>query len=599
MDVVNTISGNPYYDTAISDVQPTLNLDFVNAKTLDSRITFARATTATFYNANSSAVAEQNLFTASNNLAGYTTADATLSLNTSVAPDGTTTASTLTATASTAFHTIVLAAWTGTYTVSIFAKAGTNNFVQFSSDATNQIYANFNLSTGALGTIGASATATITSVGNSWYRCTMTFTHGSAAFIRLNIIDSATSAWRQSWTTAGTETILLWGAQIEQRSSATAYTPTTTTAITNYIPTLQTAAINAARLDYDPVTREPKGLLIEESRSNLFTYSDDLNNAAWTKLNATITSNTIIAPDGTLTGDTLTTSGAAVTQRVGQSPTATGSLSCSVYAKAGSAQFIQIYQNTDGNVFANFDLVNGVVGTKGSSATSTITAVGNGWYRCSISATLAASNLWNISIVPSASATYAQLFTATVATLYLWGAQLEAGAFPTSYIPTVASQVTRSADAASMTGTNFSSWFNRNQGTIFVNGTNNYLSIGSPRICGINAGGGTTTRFFDIYGAANQIVYYSSGDAAQRGFYVGTLTSYSLALNYNASTNLFIGTAQGSATTTNTTLGLANLNPTQFEIAGLNGTTYGAGWFKKIQYYPLALPNAELQEMTI
>jgi len=48
MDIVDTVSNNPYYDTAISDVQPTLNLDFVNSKVVDPRITFARSTTATY-----------------------------------------------------------------------------------------------------------------------------------------------------------------------------------------------------------------------------------------------------------------------------------------------------------------------------------------------------------------------------------------------------------------------------------------------------------------------------------------------------------------------------------------------------------------------
>ena len=73
---------------------------------------------------------------------------------------------------------------------------------------------------------------------------------------------------------------------------------------------IQTAAINTPRFDYDPVTLACKGLLIEEQRVNLLTYSDDFSNAAWTKTNATVTANAVAAPDGTTTADTLTASGA-------------------------------------------------------------------------------------------------------------------------------------------------------------------------------------------------------------------------------------------------------------------------------------------------
>ena len=87
------------------------------------------------------------------------------------------------------------------------------------------------------------------------------------------------------------------------------FTRSTTGSYYNSAGVLSTAAINAPRFDYDPVTLESVGLLIEESRTNLLTYSEQFDNAVWTKSNASITANAIIAPDGTLTADKLVEDG--------------------------------------------------------------------------------------------------------------------------------------------------------------------------------------------------------------------------------------------------------------------------------------------------
>jgi hypothetical protein len=70
-------------------------------------------------------------------------------------------------------------------------------------------------------------------------------------------------------------------------------------------------------------------------------------------------------------------------------------------------------------------------------------------------------------MITSATAARNETYAGTNRQIYAWGAQVEAGAFATSYIPTVASQVTRSADSAVMTGTNFSSWYNASEGTFY------------------------------------------------------------------------------------------------------------------------------------
>jgi hypothetical protein len=132
----------------------------------------------------------------------------------------------------------------------------------------------------------------ITDAGNGWYRCSLTFTAGTGGYFQLNIEDAGGN---NIYTGDGTSGVHLWGAQVEQRDSLTAYTPTTDSPITKYQPALQTAGNNVARFDHNPTTGESLGLLIEESRTNLIMVLG-LN-----KVNSpTITPNqTIVAPDGT------------------------------------------------------------------------------------------------------------------------------------------------------------------------------------------------------------------------------------------------------------------------------------------------------------
>jgi hypothetical protein len=581
-DAANVTQINVRQTTDTTNIGPSLLLDFANSKTLDPRITFTRSTTGTFYNGISSALAEQNLLAQSNNLFSYSAVDATLSINTSVAPNGTTTASTLTATASTAFHTVSLAVWTGTYTVSIFAKAGTNNFIQFSSDATSAIYANFNLSTGALGTVGASAAATITSVGSSWYRCTMTFTHGSAATVRLNIIDSATSAWRQSWTTAGTETVLLWGVQIEQRSAATAYTPTTTQAITNYIPTLQTAAIGVARFDHNPITGESLGLLVEESRANLLSYSSDMSNAAWDKSGCTINYNANVAPDGTQSANLLVTILSVFPIRPFNWTSGT-TYTLSTYAKAYTGSSVGL--RVQGAVASQdqlclFNLSNGTYAWSGpnqqAGATASINSVGNGWFRCSITY--------------SANTTASGYISASGTGIFVWGTQLEAGPFATSYIPTLASAVTRGGEYATLAGTNFSSWFSRTGAVWYFEARYPFsVSPGSNRYT-LDTGAGANPTAIMGAGVTSMSVFdfstYTDGPVVP----LANFNKFAIALTQNNKQVFTNGIAgvQGSHNGI-----LLNL-PVLLNIGNAANTFY----MKKLAFYPSRLANAEIQEMT-
>jgi hypothetical protein len=232
---------------------------------------------------------------------------------------------------------------------------------------------------------------------------------------------------------------------------------------------IRTAAVNEPRFDHDPVTGECLGLLVEESRQNLLLRSEEFDNASWTVFagSKTVTPNVVTSPSGTLTADTVTADGTSAAHFVDQLVTLSAvSYTLSVYAKAGTNSYIQFRSSTAlGSRFANFDLSLGVTGTSTNITSSSIESAGNGWYRCSMVFTpTAATGTLAILLVTASNSGSGQVNTLDTS-VHLWGAQLEVGSFPTSYIPTGGVAVTRNADLASVNGARFSSWYLQSQGT--------------------------------------------------------------------------------------------------------------------------------------
>lgn len=575
-------------------------LDFANIKALDPRITFTRASTATYYDSNTVAKAEENLLLYSEQVDLWgAPLGGTVSANTTTAPNGASTADTFVATAGAGLHRIGQNAGTlgTTRTFSIYAKVSTHNFIQVYWGSDSTAYANFNISTGAVGTVGAAATASIVSVGSGWYRCIVTTTSGTAdTGVNLILISSATAARAESWTTAGTEAVFLWGGQLEQRSSVTAYTPTTTAPITNYIPVLQTAAAGVARFDHNPITRESLGLLIEEQRTNLMTYSQELDNAAWTKqTNVTISANSTVAPDGTITADTVTTSG--ISPNLLYPTLATGANSttytASVYAKAGTATTFRFGLTINSEIatgYYDFDLsaATATNATSGfTSMSASITAVGGGWYRCTVTGTTPASGVTLIGL----------LYRSFVAgSVFIWGAQVEAGAFATSYIPTAASQVTRNADAASMTGSNFSSWYRADEGTIFLDFTPFAVSSDSRFL---EIGDASATNRLLFYG--NAPFYYfqtriSSVDEASVSFSTAFVAGAASKQAGAYKVNDIAFDVNGATVSSDTSSRVPRV--TEMRIGSSFGGTFANSHFRRVAYYPARLTNAQLQAIT-
>jgi len=219
---------------------------------------------------------------------------------------------------------------------------------------------------------------------------------------------------------------------------------------------------NVPRVEWD-ADRNRLGLLVEEARTNLVTYSEDFSQ--WTATGVTVTKATITSPDGNESAYKLTSSGSG-TQRIRSNTSATGAASHSIFAKKDTASFLQLLDGGDGQHFVNFDLENGTVGTSGTKATGAIEEYPSGWYRCTM-ITDGTANTTNVTvyITSSSSANYG-VSTTAVESFYIYGAQLEAGSFPTSYMKTSGNTASRSADVASIPVADFG--YNADEGTLFA-----------------------------------------------------------------------------------------------------------------------------------
>lgn len=172
------------------------------------------------------------------------------------------------------------------------------------------------------------------------------------------------------------------------------FTRGSTATYTDQFGNIATAAANVPRFDHDPITGECTGLLIEEERTNLLTYSDQFNDTVWVKSSLTISSNLAVSPDGTLTADKIiensSTPNTSHYAYQNWNITSGTTYTFSVYAKAAERTQLRITFNAAGfpsNYNSFFDLSNGTVLV--GSGYATIISVGNGWYRCSMTSTAA------------------------------------------------------------------------------------------------------------------------------------------------------------------------------------------------------------------
>jgi hypothetical protein len=288
-------------------------------------------------------------------------------------------------------------------------------------------------------------------------------------------------------------------------------------------------------------------LLLEPQRTNLALRSEEFDNVSWSKTGSAITSNTTTSPSGISNADTFLGDGVLGNHRVSQSFSATtGTVyTQTCYIKKNTNDFFQFYLAAGqfGAVaFANFDLNNGVLGTVGAGATASITSVGNGWYRCSITstATVTATSSINLSLISSASSLRAEVNTLSTS-VFLWGAQLEAGAYATSYIPTTTASVTRNADSISLGNVYTNGLISASGGTWFVELRNNIARVrdafAQSLFIGTTIGGVGTDGFsFTCSSGSSRIQIRKYVASVETFLYVTTTDTSKIAIKWNGTT---------------------------------------------------------------
>jgi len=212
---------------------------------------------------------------------------------------------------------------------------------------------------------------------------------------------------------------------------------------------LRTVSANEPRFDHNSITGEKLGLLIEESRVNSLRYSQDFTDALWVKTSATIIPNSVIAPDGTLTGSTMKAdAGTAILPTVSQDAGDAAIRTLSLYAKMGTYRYLKI--NPRGQQYALVvDLQDGSVYATGNTGvvSADIVPAPNGWYRLILTTDQTSSTrIFAIRFATNPNNASASDFDGTE-TVHIWGAQLETGSFPTSYIPTIPTFTSRASVA--------------------------------------------------------------------------------------------------------------------------------------------------------
>jgi len=347
---------------------------------------------------------------------------------------------------------------------------------------------------------------------------------------------------------------------------------------------IKTAPANSPRFDHDPVTGESLGLLIEESRTNLLTYSQDFTQSIWDapvegRSRATrVTSTGIDDPSGGTTAATYKNGGTLADEliwRIAGGGTANVPYTMSVWIRrrVGTGQI---------------DFV------VGDNITVEVTnQVTTEWKRISVTAT------------PTTTLVRAYILIKGINDeIDIWGYQLEQGSFPTSYIPTSGSTATRTPDNAKIEGSNFSSWFNNNEFSIFTH--HKFPSVPPnyyPRVFDINTGSDAyrLNHYHDpsIYGTkiGCSVVENNIVQSA-----VST-SSYDIGDDLRMAScfkdNDFASYVNGALIGTDNTGVFSTTQRTVLYIgSSVNGSSPINGTISQLTYYPVRLSNNILQSLT-
>lgn len=326
---------------------------------------------------------------------------------------------------------------------------------------------------------------------------------------------------------------------------------------------IELVSANIARFDYNPITLACRGLLIEEARQNVCLYSEKFDQAPWeTGASVAVTPNAAIAPDGNMTAYQLNATGATVsanrTRNIHNVNPIGLTFTFSIWLKSVS-----------GTSFSTPIRLSNAADSNGNEINVTVTGT---WQRFTITQAFTATSTairWQIN------------YSSTGRNMYAWGAQVEQGATATSYIPTTTAAVTRNADVATITGTNFSDWWVASQGGVTANFRPSTVSGIRPII---QYDDGTANEIITLRGnTTNPELYIVDGGTPQAQIDAGTIaanTDYRLTGWW--ATNDCKAKLNSGAIVTDTTATIPTV--TQARI-GSDGTNYLNGTIASLNYY--------------
>jgi hypothetical protein len=586
------------------------NKSLVDATTGAQLVTHTRASSGTYVGSDGvlrSAVTNLLLWSEEFDNASWANARSSITSNTIVAPDGTLTGDKLVED-TTAANTHITRPSTDpsyvtgtTYTYSVFAQAAERTFLQLRVSASASFSASFNLSTGVASQATAGTTPSVTNVGNGWYRCAVTFTATATATgaTRIGLMLNETTA---SYTGDGTSGIYLWGAQLEQSATVGEYIPTTST-------------INSApRFDHNPTSGESLGLLVEEARTNSFEWSNSATqNETWSSVGTSLNlasgqSDPAGGTAGIRATDANSASGGTSLQRTSLANlTASTTVTCSIWLKPidcpnNIINLIIFANTTTDSINANFSVSGTAITAVSTSTNGTGVASGasfevfpNGWYRCQLTGVPSTVTMADV----RARITLGTYQRAIGTARFDWyGAQLESGAFATSYIPTSGTAATRAADVASISGSNFSGWAGVDRHTLYAEVQRSSAVSVNTSVASLSDGtlnntvrqrldsNGTTATWLGVTSGVNDgVVQVTAGTAGLPLRMAGAaeLNSYQLAAN-------------GALGTQDTSALIPLVD--RFEIGAAGGIALFNGHIRRLTYWPTRLSNEVLQRIT-
>jgi hypothetical protein len=503
-----------------------------------NQVPFTRATTATRTNAAGLIeLVPYNLLSYSeqfDNALAWGKFNASITANTTTAPNGTLAADKLIPNTISGIHNVNrLLTFTAstTYTTSVYAKKAEYSALRINYISSANTFVSVNLDTGVIANAGGTIylSSSITDVGDGWYRITMTFTPpigtSSLSFIVENPVGTI------SFTGDDTSGIYLWGAQLVEGTDALPYQLTET-------------RLNRPRVDFS--LGGCPNLLLEPQRTNLSLFSEQLDDASWTKSNATVTANATTSPSGITNADKIVELATSAFHGILRSVnTVVSTYNVSFYAKAAERSFIQ-WNNQVTTEYVNFDLINGVVGLNSGVTNAEIKSVGNGWYRCSfnfVPTVVGTAGYMRLIIVTSAASVRLENYLGNgTSGLFVWGAQFELGAYPTSYIPTTSASVTRNTDTFTLSNVFTNNLISSAGGTWFVELRNNVQLVADNSVSniwlGTSSGGPFSNGTFMLrQGGGNQrtnIWKYTGGVATS--LFETTSNTSKISIKWNGTT---------------------------------------------------------------